>query len=79
MGDVASTSDRRLWAVMLIVTLTMVLYLALLYTVLELRYVLGMVAFWMVLASLGRSAFPHVGIRLVCKHSRWRWSSVQWW
>ena len=54
-------SNRRLWAVMLIVTLTMVLYLALLYTVLELRYVLGMVAFWMVLASLGAVGIPSRG------------------
>ncbi|MGV2436092.1 MAG UNVERIFIED_CONTAM: hypothetical protein LVT10_15400 [Anaerolineae bacterium] len=53
--------DRRLSAVMLIVTLTMVLYLALLYTVLELRYVLGMVAFWMVLASLGPVGIPSRG------------------
>jgi hypothetical protein len=59
--------NRRLWAVMLIVTLTMGLYIALLYTVLELRYVLGMVAFWMVLASLGA-----VGIA-----SRWYQAVVQ--
>ena len=56
--------NRRLWPVMGIVTFTIGLYIALLYTVLELRYVLGMVAFWMVLASLGA-----VGIE-----SRWyRW------